>query len=137
MSLQLIYPASHAGPAEYRPTDPVECTVCGWVGDRDHHQGDYSILEGIPEAYLYAMSGDGLCFKCTLKCSDCGESLIDRGVFIGAWGDETRLLCWDCMADALCPESQVRDAPDSLSFQARSNSLQITKIPVDTEKKPD
>ncbi|MFZ3343351.1 MAG: hypothetical protein WA213_20910 [Terriglobales bacterium] len=103
MSLQLIYPASHAGPAEYRPTDPVECTVCGWVGDRDYHQGDYSTLHGVPELYLYAMSGDTICHDCSLFCADCGEDLLDDGDFLGCAADDETLLCWFCMADALCP----------------------------------
>lgn len=103
MSLIRTFPGSRYEPAEYRATEPVECIVCGWAGDADYDSGEYHILHGIPHDYLWAMSGDAICHDCSLYCAGCGEDLLDGGDFIGCAADDETLLCWFCMADALCP----------------------------------
>lgn len=103
MSLIVTFPGSRTEPREYVSTEPVECIVCGWTGDAEDHAGDYRLLHGIPRNYLWAFSGDSICHDCSLFCADCGEDLLDGGDFLGCAADDETLLCWFCMADALCP----------------------------------
>lgn len=105
MSLHCVFPGSRSEPAEYVPTEPVECIVCGWVGDAEDHEGEYLALRDIPRSYLWAMSGDVICRDCSLFCADCGEDLLDGGIFAGAWSDGSALYCWHCVEEALCPTS--------------------------------
>lgn len=100
MTMVCTFPGSRVEPAEYTPNDPVECIQCGWVGDAEDNSGEYDTLRNIPEDYPWAMSGDAICHDCTLSCADCGEDLLDGGVFLGCAVDD-RLMCWFCMGDAI------------------------------------
>jgi hypothetical protein len=101
----LHFPGSRTEQAEYVSTDPVRCVVCGWEGDREDHEGEYRILEGIPVGYPWAQDGDAVCHDCTIFCAGCGSDLLDQGVFIGACEFAQKLWCWECISEALCPEA--------------------------------
>jgi hypothetical protein len=103
MSLITVFSGSRTEPAEYRPTDPVRCVICGWEGDAEANAGEYHILSGIPASYTWAHDDDAVCHDCSLWCASCGEDLLDDGDFLGVVADG-ELLCETCAGEALCPE---------------------------------